>query len=81
MSVGHLDRKLECPFCHTIRLRIPENTLSETRIVCEDCGLFLGTWGELEADFAQQGGHHGVFSLDKGKIKRLPDKGDQRGSL
>jgi len=70
-----LDHKIECPFCRTIRLRIPKNAGPETRIVCDDCGRFLGLWGELEADFDLQGGQHGVFSLSEGRIKRLNEKG------
>jgi hypothetical protein len=75
MPEEYLDHKLECPFCHTIRLRIPKDAQPNTKIVCDDCGQFLGLWGELEDDFAMQGGQHGVFSLNKGKIKRLPDNG------
>ena len=67
----YLNHKLECPFCHTIRLRIPVDAGPETRIHCDDCGQFLGTWDDLRTDFANQGGQHGVFRLDKGRIKRL----------
>ena len=67
----YLDHKLECPFCRTIRLRIPKNAGPDTRIYCDDCGEFLGTWDELQADFAKQGGEDGVFRLDRGRIKRL----------
>jgi hypothetical protein len=71
MPQEYLDHQLECPFCHTIRLRIPAGAHQETKIYCEDCGEFLGTWDELQTDFERQGGHSGVFQLDKGKINRL----------
>jgi hypothetical protein len=56
MQEEYLDHKLECPFCRMIRLRIPSHAGPNTRIVCDDCGQFLGLWEELEADFAAQGG-------------------------
>jgi hypothetical protein len=67
----YLDHKLECPFCLTIRLRIPAEAKPEPRIVCDDCGAYLGTWAELLADFGQQGGEDGVFRLSRGRIQRL----------
>jgi hypothetical protein len=76
MSEKYLNHKIECPFCRTIRLRIPQDVRPDTRIVCDDCGRFLGLWGELEADFAHQGGQNGVFSLNDGRIKRLTEKRD-----
>lgn len=33
-----------------------------TEITCADCGRALGTWGELQEDFASQGGPKGRFS-------------------
>ncbi|TPK65517.1 hypothetical protein FJ546_10010 [Mesorhizobium sp. B2-4-19] len=65
-----LDHLLECPHCKTIRLRIPKDATWETPITCSDCGKFLGTWGELQEDFENQGGLHGAFTLDDGRIKR-----------
>jgi hypothetical protein len=76
MSEEYLDHTIECPFCRTIRLRIPRDAGPDTRTVCDDCGRFLGLWGELEADFARQGGQNGVFSLNEGRIKRLTEKGE-----
>lgn len=67
----YLDHKLECPHCLTIRLRIPVDATSATRIVCDDCGQYLGTWDELLTDFERQGGPDGVFRLDRGKIRRV----------
>ena len=67
----YLDHLLECPYCLTIRLRIPRDARPETRIFCDDCGKFLGTWDELLTDFERQGGSTGVFRLDKGRIKRI----------
>jgi hypothetical protein len=67
----YLDQKLECPFCRTIRLRIPADAGPDTKIYCEDCGQYLGTWDELQSNFADQGGENGVFRLDKGRIKRI----------
>ncbi|MGX5828149.1 hypothetical protein [Mesorhizobium sp. 43Arga] len=67
----YLDHKLECPYCLTIRLRIPEDAGPTTPIFCDDCGRYLGTWDELQTDFDRQGGQNGVFRLDKGRIKRI----------
>jgi hypothetical protein len=67
----YLDHKLECPCCGTIRLRIPIGATEATEIKCDDCGKHLGVWGELQDDFAKQGGHDGVFRLSKGRIKRI----------
>ena len=68
---GYLDQKLECPYCGTIRLRIPDDATDSTEIKCDDCGEPLGTWGELQDDFASQGGGDGVFRLSRGRIKRI----------
>jgi hypothetical protein len=70
-EAGYLNHQLECPFCLTIRLRIPANAKPSDPIFCSDCGMFLGTWDGLQADFDRQGGQDGVFRLDKGRIKRL----------
>lgn len=67
----YLDHQLECPYCLTIRLRIPANVRPSTSIRCDDCGKFLGTWDELLTDFEQQGGGDGIFRLDKGRIRRI----------
>ncbi|GAA2849322.1 hypothetical protein EDC40_101247 [Aminobacter aminovorans] len=71
MSDGYLNHKLECPFCGTIRLRIPTDAAPSTAITCADCGQFLGTWDDLQTDFARQGGTSGIFRIDKGRIRRL----------
>lgn len=71
MPREYLNHLLECPYCLTIRLRIPANVKPSTAISCDDCGRYLGTWDELQADFERQGGEDGVFRLDKGRIKRL----------
>ncbi|CDX21535.1 conserved hypothetical protein [Mesorhizobium sp. ORS 3324] len=71
MASGYLDQLLECPFCGTIRLRIPADAEPSTVIRCDDCGKYLGTWDELQTDFERQGGLHGVFRLDKGRIKKV----------
>ena len=68
---GYLDQKLECPSCGPIRLRIPDDATDSTEIKCDDCGEPLGTWGELQDDFASQGGDDGVFRLSRGRIKRI----------
>lgn len=68
---GFLDHQLECPYCGTIRLRIPADAVDATQIRCDDCGRVLGTWGELQDDFAQQGGQDGIFRLSRGRIKKI----------
>jgi hypothetical protein len=67
----YLDRKLECPHCGTIRLRIPQDADPYTAIVCSDCGKYIGTWQEIQDDFHDQGGDDGVFRLARGRIKRV----------
>jgi hypothetical protein len=67
----YLDSLLECPCCGTIRLNTPADARPSTSITCAECGKYLGTWDELQADFERQGGGNGVFRLDKGRIKRL----------
>ncbi len=64
MSPKYLDHQLECPYCLTIRLRIPADAGPDTPISCDDCGGYLGTWDELQTDFERQGGRNGVFRLD-----------------
>lgn len=71
MTEQYLNHQLECPYCLTIRLRIPAGAGPEDRIVCDDCGEFLGTWDDLLTDFEKQGGQDGVFRLDKGRIRRI----------
>ena len=71
MAPKYLDHKLECPYCLTIRLRIPHDVSPETPIVCDDCGQYLGTWDELQTDFEKQGGNAGVFHIEKGRIRRI----------
>lgn len=68
---AYLNHSLECPHCLTIRLRIPADVEPTTRIVCDDCGEYLGSWDELLADFETQRGGVGVFRIDKGRIRRL----------
>lgn len=67
----YLNHRLECPYCLTIRLRIPDGAQPETWIVCDDCGEFLGIWDDLLTDFENQGGNDGVFRLDMGRIRRI----------
>jgi hypothetical protein len=71
MPQQYLDHKLECPYCLTIRLRIPADARPDTPISCDDCGAFLGLWDDLLVDFESQGGQNGVFRLDKGRIKKI----------
>jgi hypothetical protein len=71
MTPKYLNHRLECPYCLTIRLRIPENVKPADQIVCSDCGKFLGSWDDLQVDFERQGGLDGVFRLEKGRIKKI----------
>lgn len=63
-----MDQKLDCKKCGTIYLDIPETVDRNTPIHCSTCGVLLGRWGELEANFAAQGGENGVFKMDEGQI-------------
>ena len=67
----YLNHRLECPYCLTIRLRIPHDARPETQVDCADCGEYLGTWDELQTDFEKQGGNSGVFRFEKGRIRRI----------
>ncbi|GAA4133809.1 hypothetical protein GGR00_005110 [Aminobacter aganoensis] len=67
----YLNHRLECPYCKTIRLRIPEDANPETPIACDDCGKYLGTWDELQTDLARQGGTNGAFLIEKGRIRKI----------
>lgn len=67
----YLDHHLECPYCGTIRLRLPKDAEPSTPIKCDDCGKYLGIWDELQSDFERQGGNSGAFRLDKGRIQKL----------
>ena len=49
-----LDYKLECKTCKPILLDIPAEATEETPIHCSTCGAYLGSWGELQDDFARQ---------------------------
>lgn len=49
-----MDRKLECKACKTILLDIPADAEEGTPIHCTGCGAYIGTWGELQDDFAAQ---------------------------
>ncbi|MBB3237385.1 hypothetical protein FHS20_004282 [Phyllobacterium endophyticum] len=66
-----LDHKLDCPNCRTTYLKLPTVLSDHTPITCTTCGEFLGTWGELEADFFSQGGMNGAFRLDEGHFTRI----------
>ncbi len=63
-----LNDKLDCKACGTIQMDIPDNTTENTPILCSNCGAFLGTWGELQDDFARQIKGASVLDLDKGTI-------------
>lgn len=52
---------------------IPADASPSTSINCSECGRYLGTWDELQTDFEKQGGGHGMFRLDQGRIQRLDD--------
>ncbi|CAI2936019.1 hypothetical protein [Aminobacter niigataensis] len=67
----YLNHRLECPYCKTIRLRIPEDAYPDTPIACDDCGEYLGTWDELQTDLARQGGTSGAFLIEKGRIRKI----------
>ncbi|MDX8455164.1 hypothetical protein RFM98_20625 [Mesorhizobium sp. VK9D] len=71
MAGEYLNHQLECPYCGTIRLRIPKDAQPLTPIRCTDCGQYLGTWDEIQTDFERQGGTDGIFRLEKGRIEKL----------
>lgn len=63
-----LDSKLACPKCGTIYRT--QNVTYTTPIHCSVCDEYMGTWGELETDFIEQGGESGVFEMRDGQIIR-----------
>ena len=65
-----LNSKLECPKCQTIYLTFTQDIALSTPIICSSCGEYMGTWGDLEADFYAQGGGDGVFEMHDGHMIR-----------
>lgn len=63
-----LAKNLECPFCRTIYLNLKGKMQPRTPIHCSSCGMYVGSWAELEAAFNAQGGNDGVFQMDRGQI-------------
>lgn len=68
MSKLRLDNKLDCKACGTIQMEIPDEPSEQTRITCSNCGAYLGTWGELQDDFAAQIGDADFLDLNHGNI-------------
>ncbi|RUM95436.1 hypothetical protein EET67_23370 [Pseudaminobacter arsenicus] len=73
MAKGYLDGKLECADCGTIRMLIPQKADGNTEIHCSICGRLLGSWGDLQDEFAREA-VDGVFELKGGRIKRTGQK-------
>ncbi len=68
MARKRLDETLECPVCHMIRLGIPADPKPDSPIHCSNCGLFLGTWSEMEDSFFRQAKGARLFDLKHGTI-------------
>ena len=66
-----LDKKLRCPKCHKVHLKLSKVVTPSSAVRCRNCGTYLGTWTELEEDFIAQGGLSGIFWMDRGEIVRL----------
>jgi ribosomal protein S27E len=65
-----LNSKLACPKCKNIYFTFRQKMMPNTSIVCSSCSEFLGTWGELKAEFFAHGGGDGVFEMHDGQIIR-----------
>jgi hypothetical protein len=70
MTKSQLDDKLDCKKCGTIQMTVPEDAVDETPIHCSNCGGYLGTWGELQRDFAMQIGNAESVDLDHGTMTK-----------
>jgi hypothetical protein len=70
MKGGYLNGKLECKTCGTITMAIPEEADEFTPISCSKCGRVLGSWHELQDDFAKQAREATVLELSGGKIRK-----------
>jgi hypothetical protein len=70
MTRRKLDDKLDCKKCGTIQMDIPADADDETAIHCSNCGDYLGTWGELQRDFAKQIGNVDSVDLDHGTMTK-----------
>jgi hypothetical protein len=68
MARRQLDDKLDCKKCGTIQMDIPDPVTDETAIHCSNCGVYLGTWGELQDDFHMQIQGAEVLDLNRGTI-------------
>lgn len=77
MAKGYLDGKLECASCGTIRMLIPKKADDLTEIHCSSCGRYLGTWGELQDEFAREAGD-GTLEFNGGRIRRIESKRSER---
>ncbi len=51
-----------------IRLDIPADPKPDSPIHCSNCGLFLGTWSEMEDSFFRQAKGARLFDLKHGTI-------------
>jgi hypothetical protein len=49
---------------------IPEGATELTPIHCNNCGAFLGTWGDLQDDFHKQIADADSLDLNKGTITK-----------
>lgn len=67
----YLNHRLECPYCKTIRLRIPEDANPDTPIACDDCGEYLGSWDELQPIWPSRAAPTGCSSLRRGGSRGL----------
>lgn len=65
-----LDDKLDCKACGTIQMDIPPDATETTPIHCSNCGVYLGKWGELQDNFAQQISGSDILDLNQGTIAK-----------
>jgi len=68
VTTKRLDEKLDCKACGTIQMEIPNAAADDTPIHCSNCGAYLGTWGELQDDFARQIKNAESLELKQGTI-------------
>jgi hypothetical protein len=65
-----LDHKLDCKKCGTIYLDIPDDLADDAPVACSTCGVHLGLWRDLKADYRRQASQtEGVFDLHDGQIE------------
>lgn len=69
MAKGHLNNRLQCKDCGTVRMSLAPPPADHDIVACATCGSPLGRWLDLKHDLALQMGE-GVFAIEDGQFIR-----------